>query len=296
MNNESRLYKWINNLPDKPVASMFDWYRSHVKSPLATSLILGLGTAGVTRLAWGPVVETIRSLGRPFRKKLKPMLADGKGRFDYDKTIDEIKENSEYRWKIPMAFGLIAAGLPLYANYDKRKQGNGLLSYDAPFVPAAPSSRPERGSYYNENQIMASMPKTASWDMFSDSSAIYTQDLDWQKPIPVSSATSMFSSDPHFQNDPYTRQMGLSIINNAAIQQQTNSPTLGGIFDSAADKIEKKLTLGGIASVGVKTVVANGAARLFAGALDAVCDLSPSAKRTIIDAGTWAGAITSILN
>ena len=70
---------------------------------------------------------------------------------------------------------------------------------------------------------------------------------------------------------------------------------MGGIFDSAMDKLDKKLSFQGLAKAGVRTVVANSVANLFTSALDTMVGLSPEAQRTIIDTGTWAGAISAIL-
>ena len=89
--------------------------------------------------------------------------------------------------------------------------------------------------------------------------------------------------------------MGLSIVNNAALRGGTEHPTLGRLFDSALDKMETKLTVNGVTDIAVKSAVANTTARLFTGALGAVCGMNDRTRQKLIDAGTWAGAIAAIL-
>lgn len=256
---------WLRNalskLPDQPISAAYSKYKDTVKSPLVTAAILGGGAYLAGIAAWGPTVETLRALGRrPGRR----MFGDGKEADDmYDKTIDELKNDSSLKRYLPAALAGLAAFVPLYS-------ANNILTYrDA-------------------------LKKKASLDAMDSMS--YLQQLDWGQPINARQANSLFADDEHLDKDQYARHMGMAIVNNAALSNHTGTPTLGNIFDAATDKIEKKLTLGGLANVGVRTVVANSAARLFTGALGSVMDLSPQARRNIVDAGTWAGAVAAILD
>ena len=61
-------------------------------------------------------------------------------------------------------------------------------------------------------------------------------------------------------------------------------------------KIENKLSWGGAMDVALKSAVSNVTARLFTGALGAVCDMNDKTRQALVDAGTWAGAISAILD
>ena len=105
----------------------------------------------------------------------------------------------------------------------------------------------------------------------------------------------MLSNDPRLSQNKYVSNVYTSIIHDAANQAGYTNPTLGDIYKSTANKVKSKLSWNGVTGVAANTMLANATAHLFTSALGAVLPLSDSAKRTLIDAGTWATAITSIL-
>ena len=56
------------------------------------------------------------------------------------------------------------------------------------------------------------------------------------------------------------------------------------------------MSLSGIATIGLKSMIANEAASLFTNAIGLVTDMSQETKNDIIAAGTWAGTIKAILD
>ena len=44
------------------IGDAVQWYAKHGPNPLITAGLLGLGTYGLGRLAWKPIVETVRSV------------------------------------------------------------------------------------------------------------------------------------------------------------------------------------------------------------------------------------------
>jgi len=265
---------------DNPIASSWSWYKQHIPSPLASALLLGGLTYGAGRLAWGPVVETVRALGRPFVRKGNAKNTAALS--EWDESMDELKNNSRAKNRVPLMAGAVMIAAGLMATYRPRERHYGLLDWDAPMVHITN----DRHLYYKPQT------KTAALNLTSP----YTAPIDWNKPINQRMATGLFNNDPHLSDDPYVRNFGTSIINNAAISNHTRTPTLGNIFDSAVDKINKKLSFGGMLGTATQAVLANGASRLFASALDTMVGLSPGVRQGIVDAGTWAGTITSILN
>ncbi len=261
-----------------PIADAAEWYRQHGPAPWATSLLAGALMFGAGRMAWNPVMETVRSLGRPFARK---RLA--KGDLEWDRTMDIARDDSRLKTWLPLLAGLLGAGGTAYALYRPNRAHGGMLSWNAP-----ERVMPPRGKYsWQDIPYMPGLKKTGAVDP-------YVQDIDWNHTINLGVAHDLFVNDT-MQDHPDARLTGLAIVNNAAINQGTRSPSLGGIFDSALNKIEKKLTLGTAVRAGVRSVLANTAARMFTGALGAMCDLPQGARQTLVDAGTWAGAVSAIL-
>lgn len=264
-------------MSDNNIADALRWWREHIPGgPAGTSLLIGLGAYGAGRLGWNQAVETARSL---FRKPGRAMVGGATAQeadANYNEAVDRLKEDSAFRKWLPRVAGMIGFALPMYLWSNKEAPYRGWFDW-------YPYSMAKRGSLgYNPVQ-----------DMGMNS---YVNELDWNRPIHASDVIGLFKDDPHLADEPYARNMGISIVADAAATQHTKSPTLGGVFDSAVNKLESKLTFGGVTDVAVKTAVANGVSRLFTGAVGAMCDLSPQAQQKLVDAGTWAGAITAMLN
>lgn len=264
---------------ENPVTSAVNWLKDKTGNPLVAASLLGLTTWGLGRLAWGPVIETIRSLGRPFHR-------DPRSAAEWEQDMDYVKETSKAKTWLPILGALAAAGGASYLFYKPNQEWGGMLDWNAPNKPLINNSKYE----WDNRNFQPKLVKAASY------SDMYMQDIDWNQPVNLGVARSLFTPSAFNNGFDGARLTGASIVNNAAIQQGTMHPTLGAVYDSAIDKIDKNLSFGGLMRAGVKATVANGAARLFTGALGAVCDLSPKTRQSLLDAGTWAGAITSILS
>lgn len=262
---------------DNPISTGVQWWKQHGLNPLGTAALLGAIVYGKNRAMWGPSVELLRSLGRPIGSRV--LGSDD----EWNASMDRLRDDSSYKTWLPMALGLMAAGGAAGLMYRPGEEAGGLLEWDA-------KSKPMRTVKYVDPNVRL-MGKTASY--LTDS---YVQDLDWAKPVDSRVAKALFTNDPRVQNDAYARNMGLSIVNSAVNASGSLHPSLGNVFDSALDKFEKKVTWSGMADVAVKSAVANTAARLFTGALGAVCGMGDKTRQALVDAGTWAGAITSILD
>ena len=303
----------------KLLANIADFIKKYTGSPLVLAGGLGLGTYGLGRLAWGPMVETFRSLGRPIGKKMlggdgQGGQADAAANAQWNEAMDNLKEDAERKRILPVVGGVLTSAAALAMLFNKGKEGYGLLKWNAPRMPVANTKRtgkfptsewttppvhatgtsPRRLAINARNLPYMGHEKLAAWEMNPNQS--YVSDINWDNHVQLGTARSLFADDPFLATRPGARLSGIAIVNDAAIREKTRTPTLGGIFDSAVDKIGKKLSLGGVIDVGIKTAVANGASRLLTGAIGAMCGLSPSTREKLIDAGTWAGAVTAILN
>lgn len=273
----------MNMSEDNPISTAVQWYKEHGPNPVATAGLLGLMAWGASKLGWNPLVETSRSLLRPIGTR---MLGGGPAaNAQYNEAFDNLKNDSEMAKWLPRVIGMLGFMVPMELWDTPGARYRGWTQWDAPVaahkLPDAMLKKGSFGPMYNPTQ-----------DIGLDS---YVTQLDWNRRIPASDVVGLFKYDPHLADETYARNMGISIVADAAMNQQTRKPTLGGIFDSAVNKIENKLTFGGVANVALKTAVANGVSRLFASSVGAMMDLSPQARQNLVDAGTWAGAVTAML-
>lgn len=262
---------------DNPISTGVNWWKERGPSPWLTALLAGSLLYGKYRLLWNPSMETLRSLGRPIGKRVMG------GDAEWNAEIDRLKSDSSARYKVPAALGALTTLGLLGTMYRPGVEGGGLLQWDAPNKPLYETRWLSKD--------LDELKKTASY--ITDS---YMQDLDWAKPIDARTAQALFTNDPKVQENAYARNLGLSIVNNAVNHSGSYHPTLGNVFDSALDKIEKKISWSGATDVALKSAVSNMTARLFTGALGAVCDMNDKTRQALVDAGTWAGAITAILD
>jgi hypothetical protein len=254
------------------------WHKA-VPSPLLRALIYGGAAYGASNMLWGPIVDTIKTLGRPLRSFA------GMSAAEWEQALEETRNDSDLRYKIPLVIGGITAVAPLLMNYRPTYEMDQLWSDH-------PTPKVYNGNNYgfarSEDRTQTKNGSLYEYDG-------YVSNIDFSQSINTPSALSLFSNDPFLAKQDYTRNLGTSILVDANNKTPGNYSTLGNIFDSAADKIDTKLSLGGIASTGVKAVVSNGIAKLFTTAVGTMVNLDDSTKRNLIDAGTWAGTISAIL-
>lgn len=254
------------------------WHKA-LPSPLLRALVYGGAAYGASHLLWGPIVDTIKTLGRPFRR-----FAD-MSEAEWEQALENAKQDSSLQYKIPLIIGGLTAATPLAMNYRPTYELDQLWSDN-------PTPRLHNGNRYSFAQsYSAPMDKKESLYEYDG----YVSNIDFSQSINTPSALSLFSNDPFLAKQDYTRNLGTSILVDANNKTPGNYTTLGNIFDSAADKIDTKLSLQGVVNTGVKAVVSNGIAKLFTTAVDAVVGLDDKTKQNLIDAGTWAGTISAIL-
>ena len=282
---------------DNPISRFVERYTNIVPNPLAHAALLGTAAYGASKLGYNSIMRTIRSLGRVPGRQLANLSND-----EWDEAMDEMLYNSNYSTWLPVGLGALAAVAAASPHFSPYRKNFGLTAWDSPIQSHhAASNSPGHNRDINESLAMP-MVKLSSYGMHKVANSLFTATgydanaMDMSKVVDVGRARSLFNSDPFLANDSYTRNFGNSIINNAAINTGVSNPTLGNVFDSAKNKISNKLTIQGIADIGMKSVVANQTARLFTGVLDTMIGLSPTTQRNIIDTGTWAGTVSAILN
>ena len=255
----------MNDINRGTVSKVLDPVRKYVPSPLLLAGGIGLLGAGAGIGLWDNAVHTGGSLARyPIRKMT------GMSNEEYDQAMEELASDDKYQFAVPAALGALLGGSYLALRYNPNQQGKGLTSWN---------------------------PKTASLHKEADELFTYggyVPDVDFSQVVNAGQARDLFSNDPNLQNDPYVRNMGVAIINDASRKAGFVNPTLGNIYDSTASKIKSKLSWQGVTGIMANTMIANATAHLFTAGLGKVVGLSPEAKRTIEDTATWATFAKSI--
>ena len=265
-----------------PISEWWTKYKSLGIPPWLEALALGGATFVGGKLLWHPVANTVMSLAKA------PAKAMGVSPEEMAEVEDRLHNDPKYKTYIPAAMAALVASGHLGFSARGNERYYGLLQHDAPVRP----TMGDKKHTWKQNAPDGSMDVTASFDDMSSGFTLFN-DMDTGRRIDGDRANDLFR-DPMMT--PYARNMGTAIVNNAMNNSGVGNPTLGNIFDSAADKFRKKLTFGGLAEIGVKTVIANSMANLFASALGTMTGISPATQDKIVQAGTWAGAINAIMN
>ena len=261
----------------KPISNAWAKYKSLGVPPILETALLAGGGWWATKKMWNPIANTIMSLARFPAKKL------GITEEELKEADRKLHEDPLYKKWIPIGVATLLAGGKTALDWRSNERFGGLFGHDA--KPTAAAMNPE-------HTWKQGMTKNESVDDWSNSFTL-SNGQDMSQRCNMGGMTPLFQ-DP--QLTPYSQNMGTAIINNAANMSGVSNPTLGNIFDSAVDKFKSKLTFGGLAEVGVKTVIANSMANLFTSALGTMTDLSPATQQRLVDMGTWAGAINAIMN
>lgn len=248
------------------VSKAFEWWDKNGPNKAVTALGIGAGTALIANLALKNATGAVRALASPF---VKDTPKEGLVAL----MLSQTPENKGLRRYLSAATGALAGLGFAAATYNTARRYGGMFNnHEEPFNKHAFD---DGGSF------------------FPSSDASYLQAYDYTKRIDSGVARTLFQT-PSLQGT-YAGLAGTAIVNSAAGPGEFASPTLGSIFDAAKDKIDKHLSFSGVAKVATRTFVANRAARLFTGAVGMMCDLPDSVRDDLVTAGTWAGAISAIL-
>ena len=182
---------------DNPIDTFAQWYAKHGPNPLITALLLGGGAYGVGKVGWNSIVEVLRSLGRPIGKKFMGGDSNPDADRDWNESMDNIKSDSSLSKWVPAAVGALVTSGALTAFSNPQQKYKGLLKWHSD-INAFNKSAMDMDYVYNGPNAMS----------FNS----YVTDLDWNRPIHASNVVGLFKNDPHLDNEPYARNMGISIV------------------------------------------------------------------------------------
>lgn len=237
-------------------------WRSVIPNPLAEAAVLAALGSGVAVLGG----KAIGGVGKAFLNPFTPAVVKQQlANKQYNDKVQYINATQKQRQQLQaksqrnMAIvgALSGAALSLFLNADFDKKHFGLTKWSS------------MGSY--------------------------TPDLDFGKPVNRLTAMNLFQADQLLTSrDPYAAAFGTSVV--AAAGGLPNTVTLGTIYDSAVNKFQMQQQLGSFGKTALQTGKAYIAASLFTKALDSMVGLQPRTRDNIVSAGTWAGAISSIIH
>lgn len=139
-----------------------------------------------------------------------------------------------------------------------------------------------------EQQKTAYLKKLAMWGGQG-----YQPTFDFNTPLTQRTAVDLFANNPYIKEKDYERNLGTSIIMGAP--SYGGHTTLGNVYDSAVNKFQKKLTLGGLAGSAIKGAVAGGLASMFTDTLGAVVGMPDPLRRSVANTVGFAKAMCTIL-
>lgn len=266
-----------------PIQAARSAYSSIPGGPLGLAALLGGGSWLAYNYLWPHMVRTGGTLFSPIGQRLT-----GLSKEQWDRGIENMAEYGDFKedsgdWltlkqKGALAAAAVAALGAAGFGYRANEVHNGLTAWDA-----APSFRLDDPD-----------PMRKQGSLFD---ASYDDHVDYSQTMNAANTMDLFRNDPNLaMNDPYARNFGMSIIGDAARNAGCGSITMGNVFDSAVDKFKSKLSVSTALDVGTSALVSRGMSSLFTKALDTMVGLSPVTQKNLIDAGTWAGAISAIIN
>lgn len=122
----------------------------------------------------------------------------------------------------------------------------------------------------------------------------YQSKLDLSKSIDRRAAIDMINNNPFMaSHDSYARNLGTSII--SAAPSIGNYSTLGGVYDSAQDKFDKKLTFQGLTNKALKGVVSGTMAGMFTDIIGTAVGIPSNLSKGISNTIGIGKALHSIL-
>jgi hypothetical protein len=99
-------------------------------------------------------------------------------------------------------------------------------------------------------------------------------------------------------NDPsseiYQKGNALDIINTASHNNDDGKISAGSLFDSALNKVQRNLTLSGVAEAGVRSLIGYGMAKAFTNTMCHLVDMPKPVRDGIVSAGMITNVIQGL--
>lgn len=229
-----------------------------IPNPLVAALATGGLVYGASRLAYPLVSGALQHAGSRL----------GMSNQDVEELPYEL-ERPDNKKRIPAILAALSTAAILASNYD------------------GTSKVPYGGLLSKWNDPRRDLMKEASFGGLAD---INDQtEIDFGKLLPIRMTKDIVMNDPG--SDIFHKGNALDIINKASGYQDNGSINAGQLFDSALNKVQQNLTLGGVTNAAVRGVIGYGMAKAFTGAVGSLIDMPKSLRDDIVT----SGMITNII-
>lgn len=280
-------------MTDNPISRAAEVYRAATINPTVNAGLLGALAFGAGTSGWNQLIDTSRSLFRRPVSWLTDMTPQ-----EFDEELEDIRNDKKLRYIIPGALGAGVMGLSLLTSYRPNEEHGGLLSWNAKAKPLDTSydrgyQMPGTPRTHTPMKKVSKLMKLAN-DMFEYGG--FVPQIDFSQVIDApNTKQQLFSNDPWMQNDPFTRNTGIAIFNDAQKRSGSSNISMGTLYDTAADKFKSKFSLMGVTGIAAKTMFANAAANLLVNAVGTMVGIPQETRENLVSAGTWYQAAKSIL-
>lgn len=240
-----------------------------IPNPATAALATGALLYGGTKLAYPWMSGAVRHVALKTGITSPEELAE----------IEQNMQKPSTRTWLPAIVAALGAGGVLASTYrssDHLPLGGWFIHWDDPrrSLPSKTGSTTKAAS------------DLFNWDIADQTS------LDFHKMIPVRMAQDMVLNDPN--TEVYQKGNALDIINTAAGGKNTGKMSAGSLFDSALNKVQRNLTLGGITDSAVRGVLGYGTAKAFTNAVSSMVDMPKGVRDGIVSLGMLTNIIQGL--
>lgn len=254
-----------------------DSLRNIVRTPAAAALLTGGALYGVSRLAYpwvaGAIQHTSSVLGMGDRQSQEELAY-------------ELNTNKS-RHKIPLILAALGSGLVAASSYNPSPALKWGGLFDRWDDPRRAISTEGIKRAFGQGHNKAASSSMFSWDMTNDQT-----DLDFGKLIPIKMANDVVFNDPN--TEIYQKGNALDIINKAAQGSHNGKMTAGSLFDSALNKVQNNLTMGGVTNAAVRATIGYGMAKAFTNTMCSLVDMPKPLRDGIVTLGMVSNVIQGL--
>lgn len=262
-------------MADNPIATTFKAYKEIVPNPAVQSLLLAAIAVPVAYAAKKPFYATLRNVAAD------PRAASllGMSTRDAVQGVDQLENDFVGKHVLPWMVGLTPAAVSAFINADSRAKNFGLDTWE-PYIS------PYQQAKLNNKKSLA---KTAS--LFQ--TAGYQPQLDFSQQLNRYDAVALMQNNPILQQSSYASNLGTSII--TAAPYTGAYTTLGGVYDSAVNKFQKKLQYQGLGSKMLKGAISGSLAGMFTDVVGTIFGMPQPLRRGISNSVGAGKALFQIL-
>ena len=260
----------------RPLGQAVKAYQSVIPNPATQSLAL-LALIPVATYGKKPIFNMLR---RAAADKRWSMLT-GASPQEMLQAVDQMQQDNFTGKAIPIALGALPAAVSLITNTNLGAPYWGHGSWE-------PYASPQTKGRMHADSIKYGKPMQKSASILG-----YQPHLELSTPVNRWDAASLIASNPIVQQSPYASNLGMSIV--TAAPYTGAQTTLGGIYDSAVNKFQKKLQHDGLGTSVLKGAISGAMAGMFTDVVGTVLGMPYNVRNGIANSVGVGKALYQIL-